>query len=164
MPCCVPCPRGFPALGGKVEIISPIEPPVKVNFELRMDILWELVSPRTGVSLPIVLRSPTNILAVRPVDKTSCNRVARSRRSGKLVRLPRDCPSAIASISKGGGRGLSLPEELVAALGTAGDSVLGSTAVGPDLFDPPDELLLSIEETGDFARGNRLGEPIRRGG
>jgi hypothetical protein len=54
-----------------------------------------------------------NILVVRPVDRTSCNRVARSNKSGKLVKLPRLCCSATAAIFNLGGRGLTRPDELL---------------------------------------------------
>jgi hypothetical protein len=47
-----------------------------------------------------------NILVVFPVARTSYKRVARSRRSGRLVKLPRFWPSTTAAIFSGGGRGL----------------------------------------------------------
>lgn len=63
-------------------------------------------------------------LAVLPAERASCNRVARSNKSGKLVKLPRFCPSVTAAIFNGGGRGLARPRSVLRELEEKSDETV----------------------------------------
>jgi hypothetical protein len=85
-----------------------------------------------------------SVLAVLPVAKTSWSFVALSSKSGKLVILPRACPSTTAFMFMGGGRLLLRPLKL--------------TICDPDVLDD-----VGVEGGGDVG-GNPMPENICRGG
>lgn len=97
------------------------------------------------------------MLEVFPVARTSCKRVALSKRSGKLVRLPRFWPSVIAVMLMGGGRGLARPrDKLVMAelvsdsfeFSGGGDTILRGKSVG-GVFRPMERGLTREGEAGE---------------
>lgn len=85
-------PGPLPAGGGKLSIISPnVLPEININSEVNLP-RGELLRAGDREFLPGIGNSGlalSNILVVLPVDRTSCSRVARSKRSGRLVKLPR---------------------------------------------------------------------------
>lgn len=85
-------PDPLPAGGGKLSIISPnVLPEINVKRKENLP-LGEPFRAGDREFLPGIGNSGlalSNMLVVLPVDRTSCRRVARSKRSGRLVKLPR---------------------------------------------------------------------------